>query len=362
MNRERLLRDSQLLLHAKKNPFVRYAVIATARIISSLETHLRLKQESSWKHGSEIFVEAFKSTMRRQAARSILFSFSRISISATQPRTALTHPAIRKISSSHHARIQIKPMTTRRTTGPSRSLRYFPQVRNASTTRRHRKLLNIPPAPTPFPGGDPSHALSGKSPYIPTGSSGRSHRPRAMPQVRGDHVVFDPPSSAPNPMHTPPLFLPREDERRRLLLQNQAQPQPAPATAQAETATTSSSELDIPPLTPPTSMVSPVAPPSSLPSALRNKESHTKSYHLGPEEIEEMRRLRTENENFWTRTRLAGHFNCSNLFVGTVCQASDARRRREARQSTLVKKRWGPKRRAARRERYRRKEMWGRDE
>jgi hypothetical protein len=60
----------------------------------------------------------------------------------------------------------------------------------------------------------------------------------------------------------------------------------------------------------------------------------------------------------WTREKLAKKFNCSNLFVGIVCEAS--RKRREGQQQILeaVKLKWGRRRRIAREDRVKRRETW----
>src|SRR5690348_14225955 len=61
--------------------------------------------------------------------------------------------------------------------------------RNESSFRRTKKKLNVKP--------DASFVFSKDSPAT-------------------DHIIFNPPSSAPSVLHTPLKFLPKEDQRRQL--------------------------------------------------------------------------------------------------------------------------------------------------
>lgn len=142
-----------------------------------------------------------------------------------------------------------------------------------------------------------------------------------------DHIVFNPPSSAPSVYHTPSKFLPPNDRRRQLLAEIPGQA--------------------------PSSHTSKLPPPVRKP--------YEKQYHLTAADMEEIRRLRRENPDVWTRDRLAKRFDCSNLFVGIVCEASPERK--EAQQQILeaVKLKWGRRRRIAREDRTKRRELWGRD-
>jgi len=78
--------------------------------------------------------------------------------------------------------------------------------------------------------------------------------------------------------------------------------------------------------------------------------------------MEQMRQLRRLNERVWTRTRLAERFQCSQLFVGMVVQASEERLRERAKEKERVQCGWGPWWWGAREERWRRREAWGREE
>ncbi|KAI9778427.1 MAG: hypothetical protein M1839_008073 [Geoglossum umbratile] len=143
--------------------------------------------------------------------------------------------------------------------------------------------------------------------------------------VRRDHIIFNPPSSSPSVYHTPLRFIPPEDKRRDLL---------------------SAIRVD--------------APTSRLPPAVR--ESYQKQYHLTPEDITEVRRLRTVNPEKWTRDKLAKQFNCSSLFIGIVCEASKERKEQQVKVLEDIKSRWGLRRRTAREDRTRRRELWRRSE
>ena len=143
-----------------------------------------------------------------------------------------------------------------------------------------------------------------------------------------DHIVFNPPSSAPSVYHTPSKFLPPNDRRRQLVAEIPDQ--------------------------------APLSQTSKLPPPVR--KPYEKQYHLTAVDMEEIRRLRRENPDVWTRDKLAKKFDCSNLFVGIVCEASPERK--EAQQQVLdaVKLKWGRRRRIAREDRGKRRELWGRDE
>lgn len=150
------------------------------------------------------------------------------------------------------------------------------------------------------------------------------------PQNRQDHIVFNPPSSAPSPYHTPAVFLPPNDPRRTLLAKSHhyANPYQDP-------------ERRLPP---------PVRKP------------YEKKYHLTEKEILNIRKLRSENPHLWTRKILAEHFKCSQFFVGMICEASNDKKAEEERTLSAVKDHWGKRRRYAREDRQKRRELWGRDQ
>lgn len=172
------------------------------------------------------------------------------------------------------------------------------QSRHVSSFRRTKKMLRVQP--------DPSFTTT-------TGTQ--------------DHIIYNPPSSAPNVYHTPLKFLPKDDPRRRLhtLLQPTA----------SATSTTNAA-----PLPPP---VRPV---------------YEKKYHLKEADIEEIRRLRAEDPRQWTRVRLAEKFECSQFFVSLCCSAPQIKDERQA-ELEKIKEKWGRTKREAREDRQIRKQGWG---
>lgn len=86
-----------------------------------------------------------------------------------------------------------------------------------------------------------------------------------------------------------------------------------------------------------------------------------KKYHLGAEEIAEIRRLREEDPRQWTRERLAEKFECSQFFV-SLCAAAPAVKEQRERELEAVKRRWGRRKTEAREDRQTRKAAWGRDD
>jgi len=169
-------------------------------------------------------------------------------------------------------------------------------VRHESSARRHTKKLRLHP--------HPSMKLTADSPTT-------------------SHVIYNPPSSAPSPLITPTIFLPKDDPRRELFA---APPKPADAAA------------DLPP---------PVRPP------------YEKTYHLTDADMEEIRRLRKADPIKNNRVALAKRFNCSVLFIGIVCQATEGRVEQMKAREEAVKARWGNKRITAREDRKMRRAGWG---
>lgn len=195
------------------------------------------------------------------------------------------------------------------------------QRRAESTARRHKKLLALPEAPS----------------YTPS---------RSQPTL-----IFNPPSAAPSVYHTPLKFLPKEDKRRALY-----------TAALAHTTTTSLRRQSSPIAAPGTPLSTtshlPPRPSAALPAPVR--APYEKKYHLTVEDIEQIRALRLEDPDKWTRVKLAEKFGCSQFFVGMVAKAKDKAERVEA-EHQKARERWGSRRREAREERGRRKMLWGRD-
>ena len=204
------------------------------------------------------------------------------------------------------------------------SLLPLTQCRLESTTRRHRKLLALPEAP--------SYTANDSSPTL----------------------VFNPPSSAPNVYHTPVKFMPKEDKRRQLHASAQEyafrvaharQTSPIAAPGTPLHTTTTGSRM-------------PPRPSSALPTAVR--APYEKKYHVSEAEVAEMRRLRSADPDTWTRVRLAEKFGCSQFFVGLVAKNA-AKAERVERDHEDMRRKWGQRRREAREDRGRRKLLWGRD-
>jgi hypothetical protein len=197
----------------------------------------------------------------------------------------------------------------------------FTQCRHESTTRRHKKLLALPEAP--------SYTSNRSEPTL----------------------IFNPPSSAPSVYHTPLIFLPKEDKRRQLY------------TTALHHSTTAAHRNKSSPIAAPgtplhTSSHLPPRPRAALPPPVRTP--YEKKYHLTETEIAEIRRLRLQDPYTWTRVKLAEKFGCSQFFVSMIVKAKE--KAREVQESHAeMRKKWGARRREAREDRLRRKELWGRD-
>ena len=148
-------------------------------------------------------------------------------------------------------------------------------------------------------------------------------------QVR-DHIVFNPPSSAPSPYQTPSAFLPSNDPRRALRSQYREHANPHNDPDQ--------------PLPPPLRIAQP------------------RKYHLEPKEISEIRRLRDLDPFKYTRIKLAEQFGCTPYFVGIVAPTTKKKKDHENKILEQIKSRWGKRRTEAREDRKKRRELWGRDE
>ncbi|KAJ5116489.1 hypothetical protein N7456_000837 [Penicillium angulare] len=144
-------------------------------------------------------------------------------------------------------------------------------------------------------------------------------------QQVGDHIIHNPPSSAPSVYHTPNKFLPSNDARKAMRTQASA----------GYNAT-------------------------ELPNV--HKVEAERKYHLNPSDIEEIRKLRLADPMMWSRHKLAKRFECSPLFIAMVCEASAEKKQIQKQVLEAVQSRWGPKRRMAREDRQLRRAAWGRDE
>jgi hypothetical protein len=143
-----------------------------------------------------------------------------------------------------------------------------------------------------------------------------------------DHIIFNPPSSAPSVLHTPFKFLPKEDKRRNILSTHAAQ---KPST-------------------------------TYLPPPIIQQKPGYQRHHLTEKDVEEMRRLKDSDPQGWTKHKLAKKFNCSSLFANIVCESTPEQKAYAKQKLEAAKEKWGPKRRAAREDRQKRRELWHRDE
>ena len=171
--------------------------------------------------------------------------------------------------------------------------------RHESSYRRTKQRLNIKP--------DSSFILSNNSP-------------------KHDHIIFNPPSSAPSVLHTPLKFLPKEDKRRQLLLATYSK-------------TLGSTRL--PPLV---------------------AKSKFPTHHLTDADIAEIQRLRTSDPVTWSCSKLARKYNCSAFFIKMCVQAPQEKKELERQKLEAVKARWGPRRTKAREDKAKRWELILRDE
>ncbi|KAK4504139.1 hypothetical protein PRZ48_005055 [Zasmidium cellare] len=166
-------------------------------------------------------------------------------------------------------------------------------------------------------------------------------------KITPNHIIFNPPSSAPNVYHTPSKFLPKSDPRRALYTTAAATPT-AEAPKSKPKGILASIANERAASTPPASQLKPVRP------------IYEKKYHLTQEDIDEIRRLRKEDPRTWTRVRLAKKFDCSEFFVSLCASAPEIADERE-KELERIKSKWGRKKREARELRQERKKLWGRD-
>ena len=170
--------------------------------------------------------------------------------------------------------------------------------RHQSSYRRTRKRLRVKP--------NPSFSLS--------------------PGESEDHIIHNPPSSAPSIFQTPTKFLPPNDVRRKLRSQSQAE-----------------ESRDV----------------EQLPVLFKNAKD--KKHYLTAEQIEEVRQLRQADPMTWSRNKLAKKFNCNPVFIGTISEASPEKKAIQKQVLETIKSRWGKKRTMAREDRQLRREVWAKD-
>ena len=85
-----------------------------------------------------------------------------------------------------------------------------------------------------------------------------------------------------------------------------------------------------------------------------------KKYHLTQEDVEQMRQLRALDPKKWTIGALADKFKCSYFFAQITCKNAAAGKE-AAEKLQQIKEKWGPRKRMAREDRTKRKDLWGRE-
>ncbi|EPQ63476.1 Bgt-3756 [Blumeria graminis f. sp. tritici] len=178
--------------------------------------------------------------------------------------------------------------------------------RHESSSRRNRSRLNVKPEP---------------SFLLPKGSP------------RENHIIFNPPSSAPSVYETPRKFLPPDDIRKKLI--------------HSAAGHSHHSSKDIPPL-------------------MRPKEYNPLRGHLKEADIAEIQRLNNLDRNFWTNRKLARKFQCSSEFVSVCLRHAggdpSVRKAEMKAKWEYIQSQWGPRRRKAHEERQKRWQLALRDE
>lgn len=98
---------------------------------------------------------------------------------------------------------------------------------------------------------------------------------------------------------------------------------------------------------------------SNAPPVLPGRSTlQDKSYHLNPEQIEEIRRLRLQDPVKNTRKSLASQYNVSPLFISMVSEPPKEWKQQMDSRLATIKSKWHVKRAAAREDRRARKDLW----
>ena len=95
------------------------------------------------------------------------------------------------------------------------------------------------------------------------------------------------------------------------------------------------------------------------PAVLTSKSTQKgKTYHLQPEQIQEIIKLRKEDPVMNTRKKLATQFGVSPLFISLVSSASKQRIEEMNGRLDTIKSKWHKQREVARNDRKKRKQLW----
>ncbi|RDA86813.1 hypothetical protein CP532_6375 [Ophiocordyceps camponoti-leonardi (nom. inval.)] len=150
-----------------------------------------------------------------------------------------------------------------------------------------------------------------------------------------DSIIYNPPASEASPAHTPFIFLPHEDPRRKALREVRR-------VGASEEGGVGHGKVTLPP-------------------SLRWRQQEQK-YHLNEEAVLEMRRLRTEDPIKWSVGKIAKKFECSPIFVTMVAPPPPGHISWLKEKLARKMARWGPIKTKAREDRKRRSEMLYRGE
>ncbi|KAH8893368.1 hypothetical protein GQ53DRAFT_111847 [Thozetella sp. PMI_491] len=204
--------------------------------------------------------------------------------------------------------------------------------RHASSRRRLKKALNIPP----------------HSSFLDTVGGG----------AETDTIIINPPSSAPSVYNTPFKFLPKEDPRRRANLASLF------SAARSASTTIAYNDPKLHELTGASAPVGAMDGEATLPPAMSKTGSDLPAppHHLTEADVAEMRRLRAEDPDTNSVVALSRRFKCSRLFVLMCCQAPREHQDKHKARKEAHMERWGPRKANAVAERRRRFDMLFRGE
>lgn len=146
--------------------------------------------------------------------------------------------------------------------------------------------------------------------------------------VKKDGLIYNPPASAPSYKETPQLFLPKNDPRLKYL--------------EGKWKVYSEEELaDMP---------------------LIYGVQKLKDHLLTPEVVGEILKLRQQDANQWTISKLAQKFNLDKTKVNVITGISKDRQKKVLSELESVKEAWSSKRKLARQDREKRVQQWLRGE
>lgn len=160
---------------------------------------------------------------------------------------------------------------------------------------------------------------------------------RSADAPAGDSIIYNPPASEASPLHTPFIFLPPNDPRRAAIVRMRAGTRP-PLSAQPDA---SSRE--------------------QLPPAMKYPRRQAR-YNLTAKDMEEMRRLRSEDPITWSVGALARKFQCSTIIVRIAAPPPPGHKEWLRAKQERKESRWGPIKTKAREERRMRTDMMYRGE